>query len=304
MEFRAGDDGHAPEAWASLDATHPSPLPAVHEPLGYPGIPGPRTAVLQSTEMVPEDVSLEPAPLACGRGESREPETVSADLTAPVVGRDPAAFPSLRALIATREGPGLLGDPIEPLAEGILEALGEDLSREGLRRTPRRMAKALRELTSGYAAPVAEIVNGALFDAEGFREVITVRDVEFYSLCEHHLLPFFGRVSVAYIPGAKIIGLSKIPRLIDLYARRLQVQERLTVQIAQALQDVLDPEGIAVCATGFHLCMAMRGVAKQGSVTTTTAFLGSFGRDARRREEFLRLVEPSGEPPWTGRRLS
>lgn len=192
-------------------------------------------------------------------------------------------------------------DPIESLAEELLRHLGEDPDREGLLRTPHRVAKSLRELTSGYDADIQQVMNGAIFDAEGCREIILVRDIEYYSLCEHHLLPFFGRVSAAYIPGQKIIGLSKIPRLVDLFARRLQVQERMTFQIAQALQDVLQAEGVAVAATGFHLCMAMRGVAKQGSITTTTAFLGAFRRDSHRREEFFRLMESGGESAWTKR---
>jgi len=181
-------------------------------------------------------------------------------------------------------------DPLEGLSRCMLEEVGEDPGREGLVQTPRRMAKALRFLTSGYEADVGEILNGALFDAEDYAEPILVQDIEFYSLCEHHLLPFFGKVNVAYRPNGKIIGLSKIPRLVDVFARRLQVQERLTQQIAAALEEVLAPQGVAVSVSAFHLCMAMRGVQKQASQTTTTAFTGAFQRERRLRKEFLALL--------------
>jgi GTP cyclohydrolase I len=210
-------------------------------------------------------------------------------------------FSAQSALVEAGDSRSPGTDPIEEIAENLLRELGEDPKREGLLRTPHRVAKAMRTLTSGYGAKLEEVLNGAVFDAEGYREMVLVRDVEFYSLCEHHLLPFFGRVSVAYLPGEKIIGLSKIPRLVDVFARRFQLQERMTAQIAETLRDVLQPRGVAVAATGFHLCMAMRGVAKQGSVTTTTAFLGAFRSDHRRRDEFLRLMEPGGETAWTRR---
>ena len=155
------------------------------------------------------------------------------------------------------------------------------------------MAKALRFLTSGYEADVGEILNGALFDAEDYAEPVLVQDIEFYSLCEHHLLPFFGKVNVAYLPGDKIIGLSKIPRLVDVFARRLQVQERLTQQIAVTLEDILAPKGVAVSVSAFHLCMAMRGVQKQSSQTTTTAFTGAFQRERHLRKEFLGVTRNS-----------
>ncbi len=184
-------------------------------------------------------------------------------------------------------------DGLEPLARGILDEIGEDPEREGLVQTPKRVAKALRFLTSGYGADIDELVNGAVFDAEDYREMVLVRDVEFYSLCEHHMLPFFGRASVAYLPGDKIIGLSKIPRLVDVFARRLQVQERLTTQIAKVLEDILEPRGVAVSVTGFHLCMAMRGVEKQASKTTSTAFTGEFQRNLELRREFISLVKGS-----------
>jgi GTP cyclohydrolase I len=182
-------------------------------------------------------------------------------------------------------------DPLEEHARGILEEIGEDPERGGLLRTPARVAKALRFLTSGYNADVWELVNGALFDAEGYEEPILVKDIEFYSLCEHHMLPFFGKASVAYLPGKRIVGLSKIARLVDLYARRLQVQERMTKQIAEVLEEVLEPRGVAVSLTGTHLCMAMRGVEKQASRTTTTAFTGDYQRDPNRRKEFLALTK-------------
>ncbi len=182
-------------------------------------------------------------------------------------------------------------DTLEALNRSVLQELGEDPSREGLLATPRRVATALRFLTSGYDTDLAQIVNGAVFEAEGYQEMVLVKDVEFYSLCEHHMLPFFGTVSVAYLPGEKIIGLSKIPRLVDVFARRLQVQERMTGQLAEVLEEVLTPRGVAVFASGFHLCMAMRGVEKQSSRTTTQAFTGEFLRNADLRREFLSQVK-------------
>jgi len=182
-------------------------------------------------------------------------------------------------------------DALEALNRSVLQELGEDPSREGLLATPRRVAKALRFLTSGYDADLTQIVNGAVFEAEGYQEMVLVKDVEFYSLCEHHMLPFFGTVSIAYLPGEKIIGLSKIPRLVDVFARRLQVQERMTGQLAQVLEEVLAPRGVAVYASGFHLCMAMRGVEKQSSRTTTQAFTGEFQRNPDLRREFLSQVK-------------
>ncbi len=182
-------------------------------------------------------------------------------------------------------------DALEALNRSVLQELGEDPSREGLLATPRRVAMALRFLTSGYEADLEQIVNGAVFEAEGYQEMVLVKDVEFYSLCEHHMLPFFGKVSVAYLPGEKIIGLSKIPRLVDVFARRLQVQERMTNQLAEVLEEILAPRGVAVLASGFHLCMAMRGVEKQSSHTTTQAFTGEFQRNADLRREFLSQVK-------------
>jgi GTP cyclohydrolase I len=183
---------------------------------------------------------------------------------------------------------------MEPLVRGMLEALGEEPEREGLERTPHRVAKAMRFLTSGYTADISQILNGAVFDSEGYQEMVLVKEIEFYSLCEHHLLPFFGKASVAYLPGKKIIGLSKIPRLLDIFARRLQVQERMTQQLAASLEEILQPRGVAVAVTGFHLCMAMRGVEKQASQTTTTAFTGLFQGDRDLRKEFLSLIREGG----------
>ncbi len=171
-----------------------------------------------------------------------------------------------------------------------LELIGEDPDREGLRRTPRRVATALAWLTRGYEMDVADVVGGALFDAEGACNMVMVRDIELYSLCEHHLLPFYGKAHVAYIPNGRIVGLSKLPRVLEVFARRLQVQERLTEQIATALNDVLQPQGVGVVIEAYHLCMMMRGVEKQNSKTITSAVRGLFRSDPRTREEFLTLA--------------
>ena len=170
-----------------------------------------------------------------------------------------------------------------------LELLGEDPEREGLRRTPERVAKALSWLTSGYRMEVGEVVGQGVFE-EDSDQMVMVRDIEMYSLCEHHLLPFFGKVHVAYVPDGKIIGLSKLPRIVEVFARRLQVQERLTEQIADAICHVLRPRGVGVVIEAAHLCMMMRGVEKQNSSTITSALRGVFRDDARTREEFLRLA--------------
>ncbi|MBV9444109.1 MAG: GTP cyclohydrolase I FolE, partial [Acidobacteriaceae bacterium] len=171
----------------------------------------------------------------------------------------------------------------------IITALGEDPEREGLLRTPERSEKALRYLTSGYSADVSQIVNGALFDVK-YDEVVIVRDIEFFSLCEHHLLPFFGKIHVAYLPDSKVIGLSKIPRIVDVFARRLQIQERLTQQVAETLQDLLNPRGVAVICEARHFCMMMRGVEKQHSGAITSAMLGAFRDNKETRNELLSLV--------------
>lgn len=171
----------------------------------------------------------------------------------------------------------------------VLELLGEDASREGLASTPERFEKAIRYLTSGYHTSVAEVVNGALFTVK-FDEMVVVKDIEFFSLCEHHLLPFFGKMHVAYLPKDKVIGLSKIPRVVDMFARRLQVQERLTQQIAEAISDAVAPRGVAVLCEARHFCMMMRGVEKQHSGTVTSAMLGAFRKSKATRDEFLALV--------------
>ncbi len=181
----------------------------------------------------------------------------------------------------------------EPELEGhvhaILEALGEDPGRPGLVRTPERVAKAYRWMTRGYDMSVADVVGDGVFE-ESHESMILVRDIELYSMCEHHMLPFFGKAHVAYLPAGKIIGLSKIPRIVDVFARRLQVQERLTDQVADAVMEVLHPHGVGVVVEASHLCMMMRGVEKQNSTTVTSALRGVFRDDARTREEFLRLV--------------
>jgi GTP cyclohydrolase I len=171
----------------------------------------------------------------------------------------------------------------------VLELLGEDATREGLARTPERYEKAIRYLTSGYHTSVEEVVNGALFTVK-FDEMVVVKDIEFFSLCEHHLLPFFGKMHVAYLPKDKVIGLSKIPRIVDMFARRLQVQERLTQQIAEAISGAVAPRGVAVLCEARHFCMMMRGVEKQHSGTVTSAMLGAFRRNKATRDEFLSLV--------------
>ena len=173
--------------------------------------------------------------------------------------------------------------------KSVLEQLGEDTSREGLVQTPQRAAKALRYLTSGYETDLESIVNGALFTHE-CDEMVIVRDIEFFSMCEHHLLPFFGKIHVGYLPEKKVIGLSKIPRIVDMFARRLKLQERLTQQVAETLRDVLQPRGVAVICEARHFCMMMRGVEKQHSGTMTSSMLGAFRSRKETRDEFLSLV--------------
>ncbi len=170
----------------------------------------------------------------------------------------------------------------------ILKALGEDITRNGLEKTPERAAKAMHFLTQGYEMDAGEILRGALFD-ENHNQMVLVKDIELYSLCEHHLLPFYGRAHIAYIPNGKIVGLSKLARAVDVFARRLQVQERLTIQIRDALQEALNPLGVAVVIEAKHLCMMMRGVSKQNSVTTTSAFTGEFEKQTT-RNEFINLI--------------
>jgi len=183
----------------------------------------------------------------------------------------------------------------EEVVRRMLEFLGEDPNREGLLRTPQRVANSLTWLTRGYETDVKEVVGSAVFE-ECHENMVMVRDIEIYSLCEHHLLPFFGKAHVAYIPDGKIVGLSKIPRLVEVFARRLQVQERLTEQIAHALEDVLEPRGVGVVIEAYHLCMMMRGVEKQNSKTITSALRGQFREDAKTREEFLYLAHAASGP--------
>ncbi len=178
-----------------------------------------------------------------------------------------------------------LGDEIRT----ILDEIGEDPDREGLRRTPERVETSLRWLTRGYALSVKDVVGSAVFE-ESHQSMIMVRDIDLYSLCEHHMLPFFGRAHVAYIPDGKIVGLSKLPRIVDVFARRLQVQERLTDQVADAVMDVLQPQGVGVVIEAAHFCMMMRGVEKQNSRTVTSALRGVFRDDPKTRDEFLRLA--------------
>jgi GTP cyclohydrolase I len=192
------------------------------------------------------------------------------------------------ALFEEREPSG--NDPLARLVRDTIEELGEDPAREGLRRTPERVAGSLRFLLSGYDLDVHKVVNGAIF-AESYEEMVVVKDVEVYSLCEHHLLPFYGKAHVAYFPHGRVVGLSKIPRIVDVFARRLQVQERLTTQIADAVQEVLQPYGVAVVIEAVHLCMMMRGIQKQNSSAVTSALTGVFRTDDKCRAEFLSLIK-------------
>ncbi len=178
---------------------------------------------------------------------------------------------------------------LEGHVHAILGEIGEDPGREGLLKTPYRVAKAYRFLTQGYEMDIEAVLNAAVFE-ENYNEMVIVKDIDFYSLCEHHMLPFFGRCHIAYIPNGKIVGLSKMPRIVEVFARRLQVQERMTQQIAEALQAALDPLGVGVVCEGKHMCMMMRGVQKQNSVATTSEMLGAFESNSKTREEFLRLI--------------
>ena len=178
---------------------------------------------------------------------------------------------------------------IAPQIREILEKLGEDPARQGLRRTPERVDQALKFLTSGYRTDVQKVLNGALYEVK-YDEMVVVRDIEFFSMCEHHLLPFFGKIHVAYIPRSRVIGLSKIPRIVDVFARRLQIQERLTQEVAQTINEVIDPVGVGVICEARHFCMMMRGVEKHHSGAMTSAMLGAFRNRKKTRDEFLALV--------------
>jgi GTP cyclohydrolase I len=180
-------------------------------------------------------------------------------------------------------------DPLEKYVRGILEGLGENPDRDGLVRTPHRVARSFRFLTKGYAEDPITILNNALFDVT-YDEMVLVKDIDFFSLCEHHLLPFFGRAHVAYIPNGKVVGLSKIPRLVEMFARRLQVQERLTMQIAETIEKVLAPKGVAVVVESVHLCMMMRGVEQQNAFAITSSLKGVFQTDPKTRSEFMELI--------------
>src|SRR4029450_13038258 len=193
----------------------------------------------------------------------------------------------------TRQNNRLLQTDLDTIANAyreLLQSIGEDVNREGLQRTPDRAARALEFLTQGYRQNLDEIINGAVFESKA-RELILVKDIELYSLCEHHLLPFIGRAHVAYLPNGKVIGLSKAARIVDVFARRLQIQENLTTQIAESLMNCLEPSGVAVVVEAKHLCMMMRGVEKQNSVMKTSCLLGTFKEDARTRSEFLSLLK-------------
>ena len=180
-------------------------------------------------------------------------------------------------------------DKIADLTNKLLEEIGEDPKREGLIKTPLRVAKAWKFFSNGYKQNLDDVINNAIFN-EDSKDMVVVRDVEFFSLCEHHLLPFFGKAHVAYIPDGKVIGLSKIPRIIDMFSRRLQVQERMTRQISETVKDVLEPVGVAVIMEGQHMCMQMRGVEKQSSLATTSSMLGKFRESDRTRAEFLSII--------------
>jgi GTP cyclohydrolase I len=180
-------------------------------------------------------------------------------------------------------------DPIEGIVTSLLKELGEDPGRGGLERTPGRVAKSLRFLTEGYSKDPLKILNDALFEVS-YDEMVLVKDIDFYSLCEHHMIPFFGRVHVAYIPNGRVVGLSKIPRLVEMFARRLQVQERFTMQIAETIEEVLEPKGVAVVAESIHLCMMMRGVEQQNAFAITSSMRGDFKNDPKTRSEFMELL--------------
>jgi GTP cyclohydrolase I len=196
---------------------------------------------------------------------------------------------SNKAVVKVMHQPKREDENLAPLFHELLEKLGEDPSREGLLRTPERVSTAMKFLTSGYEADIKKLVNGALYEVK-YDEMVVVKDIEFFSLCEHHMLPFFGKMHVAYLPKSRVIGLSKIPRIVDAFARRLQIQERLTQQVAQTIQEIIDPVGVGVICEARHFCMMMRGVEKQHSGAMTSAMLGAFRDRKDTRDEFLSLV--------------
>ena len=185
-------------------------------------------------------------------------------------------------------------DPLMPLVESMLKELGEDPGRDGLRRTPLRVADAMRFFTSGYDQDPVAILNNALFEVS-YDEMVVVKDIDFYSLCEHHMIPFFGRIHVGYVPNGKVVGLSKIPRLVEMLSRRLQVQERLTTQVAETVEEVLEPKGVAVIAEAIHLCMMMRGIQQQNASAVTSSMRGAFKSDSKTRSEFMDLIRHKRE---------
>ncbi len=185
-------------------------------------------------------------------------------------------------------------DPLMPLVESMLKELGEDPGRDGLERTPLRVAAAMRFFTSGYDQDPVAILNNALFEVS-YDEMVVVKDIDFYSLCEHHMIPFFGRIHVGYVPNGKVVGLSKIPRLVEMLSRRLQVQERLTTQVAEAVEQVLEPKGVAVIAEAIHLCMMMRGIQQQNASAITSSMRGAFKSDSKTRSEFMDLIRHKRE---------
>jgi len=199
----------------------------------------------------------------------------------------------MAGISAALESTALDGVSTQELYRELLVRIGEDPNRDGLLRTPERMEKSMKFLTRGYTMDVKEVLHEALFDVD-YDEMVIVKDIEFYSMCEHHLLPFFGKAHIAYVPDGKVTGLSKIPRLVDVFARRLQVQERLTRQIGDAITEAIHPQGVAVILEGQHLCMMMRGVEKQHSATVTSAMLGVFKTQLQTRNEFLSLVRRGG----------
>ena len=192
-------------------------------------------------------------------------------------------------MLNTKDKKSIDLDVIEAQVKLLLEEIGEDPYREGLLKTPHRVAKAYEFLTRGYREDIKKVINGAIFE-EKYDEMVIVKDVDFFSLCEHHMLPFFGKVHIAYIPDGKIVGLSKMPRIVDVFARRLQVQERMTQEIADTLDKYLQPKGVGVVSEAKHMCMMMRGVEKQNSIATASAMHGVFKEDARTRSEFLNLI--------------